>query len=445
MDEGTSQAAERSPSAPGTPSSRLTGKEWGLLLVLAAVQVTHIIDFVILMPLGPEFTAALSINPKQFSWMVSAYGFSAGLTSLLAARFIDHFDRKRALLLLYAGFTIGTLLCAAAPNYTLLVLARAVAGGFAGIMAATVFAIVGDVFADWRRGYAMGVVMSAFSVASIVGIPAGLVLANNFGWRVPFAALGVISALVWLLAWGLLPTLRGHLAGGKTESLGVLAVLLEPTHLRAYLLSIALVFSTFTIHPYLSIYLVNNVHMSKEDLPWIWLCGGIATLLISAPTGRLADRFGKLSVFRIVGLLTAVPTLIMTYLPPVPLSVILVVTTLFMVLASARGVPAMAMITASAEPRYRGSFLSVNASVQQLGLALAPMFSAQILGDTEGTAPLTGFPLVGWISALTIVGGVLLAGRLRPAAGGLQAVDTLDSAVPDQGELQPAPALPPAD
>jgi MFS family permease len=171
----------------------------------------------------------------------------------------------------------------------------------------------------------------------------------------------------------------------------------------------------------------------------------MATLLISAPTGRLADRFGKLSVFRIVGLLTAVPTLIMTYLPPVPLSVILLVTTLFMVLASARGVPAMAMITASAEPRYRGSFLSVNASVQQLGLALAPMFSAQILGDTEGTAPLTGFPLVGWISALTIVGGVLLAGRLRPAAGGLQAVDTLDSAVPDGGELQPAPALPPAD
>jgi predicted MFS family arabinose efflux permease len=445
MDEETPAAGAGTTSAPDVPSSRLTGTEWGLLLVLSAVQVTHITDFVIMMPLGPVLTDAFNINPKQFSWTVSAYGLLAGFTSLLAARFIDRFDRKHSLLFLYAGFTVGTLLCAVAPTYMFLVLARGIAGGFAGVMSATVFAIVGDVFADWRRGFAMGVVMSAFSVASIAGIPAGLVLANNFGWRVPFAALGVMSALVWILAWSLLPAFRGHMTHGPSESVDLLAVLFEPTHLRAYSLTVALVFSTFTIHPYLSIYLVNNVGMSKEHLPLIWLIGGIATLLVSVPTGRLADRFGKLRVFRIVGLLTALPTLVMTHLSPVPLWVILLVTTLFMVLASARGVPAMAMITASAGPRYRGSFLTVNSSVQLETMALAPLFAALILGDTEGTAPLTHFPLVGWIAAITIVGSVVLAGRLRPAAGGLQAVDTLDEAVPGTETLEPAPALPPAD
>ncbi len=421
------------------PVVRLTRKEWGLLLTLAAVQFTYIIDFVIMMPLGPAFGLALGTTPKQFGLMVSAYGFSAALSGFFAAWFIDRFDRKRALLWLYAGFIGGTFLCAIAPGYWMLVLARAVAGGFAGVVASLVLAIVGDVFADARRGTAMGVVMSAFSVASIFGVPAALVLAQWYGWRTPFYVLAVVSVAVLLMAWRLLPSLRGHLTRIYGPPTDTWQVVTHPLHVRAYILTTVLVVSSWTIHPYLSIYLVNNVHMKENDLPLIWFFGGIAALLTTTPTGWLSDRYGKLRMYRIVGTLTVVPTLIMTNLPPVHLSVILLVMAVFMVLASGRMVPAMALITATAEPHYRGSFLSVNAAVQQLALGIAPLFAGLILGDTEGTEPLTGFTWVGLIAVAAMLLSVPLAGRLRPAAGGLEAADSLDEEEKADDEAVEAP------
>jgi predicted MFS family arabinose efflux permease len=414
--EQRTTATEAPSAARPTHPSRITPAEWGLLLVLAAVQFTHILDFVILMPLGPAFKPALAITSQQFAWMVSAYGFGASASGLLASWFLDRFDRKRSLLVLYAGFTAGTLMCAAAPTFPLLVAARAVTGGFAGVMAANVLAIVGDVFPNSRRGQAMGVIMSAFSVASIVGVPLGLVLANNYGWRAPFAVLGVVCVPVLLVAARLLPPSRGHVSRGTGRAFGTWQVLSHPAHLRAYALMTALVFSSFTIVPYLSIFLVNNVGRTKEELPYVWLCGGLATLLTMTPIGRLADRFGKLPVFRVFALLSAVPALAITNLPVAPLGLTLLATTLFMVATAGRMVPAMAMITACAAPRYRGSFLSLNAAVQQLVMALAPLASALVLGaEAEGdsTVPLRGFPWVGLMSAGAMLLSAYLAGRLH--------------------------------
>jgi predicted MFS family arabinose efflux permease len=430
---------EENAAAAGTNApSRLTRPEWGLLLVLAAVQFTHIMDFVIMMPLGPEFATALDLSTAEFGWLVSVYGFSASLSGLLAAWFLDRFDRKQALLFLYAGFTAGTLLCAAAPGYALLLVARAVAGGFAGVMAANVLAVVGDVFPESRRGTAMGVVMSAFSLASIAGVPSGLFLANQFGWRTPFAALGVLSVAVLALAWYLLPPLRGHLARGPARPVSTWEVMTHPTHLRAYALMVVLVLSTFTIIPYLSLYLVNNVGLLKEELPYVWLCGGLATLLTMTPVGRLSDRFGKLRVFRTVALFTLLPTLLLTNLPAVGLVVALLATTLFMVATAGRMVPAMAMITASALPRYRGSFMSINASVQQMAAGLAPLVSGALLKETENGAPLEGFRVVGLLAATVMVCSVILAGRLRPADAGLAAPAAAEPPVEPPAPTDPA-------
>lgn len=408
IEEHTAAAA----TPPGA-SSRLTRAEWGLLLVLAAVQFTHIVDFVILMPLGPELQGALQITAKQFGWMVASYALGASLTGLLAARLLDRFDRKRAVLVLYAGFTLGTLLCAAAPGFVTLVLARAVAGGFAGVLAAGVLAIIGDAFPDARRGRAMGIIMSAFSVASIVGVPAGLILANGVGWRAPFVVLGVLSTAVWVLAWRALPELRGHMVRHADEASGLWAVLVQPAHVRAYTLMATLVLGSFTIIPYLSIYLVNNVGRDKTELAYVWLCGGIATLLTMWIFGWLSDRFGKLLVFRVMAVVTLVPTWLLTHLPPVSLAWTLAATTLFMVTSSGRMVPAVAMITGSSLRRYRGSFLSVNASIQQFAAAVAPLLGGAMLGDTETGTPLTGFSTVGIFAVTAMLATLFLAGRLH--------------------------------
>jgi predicted MFS family arabinose efflux permease len=394
----------------------LTRTEWLLILVLSAVQFTHISDFVLMMPLGPQFKKDLSLSDQQFGFLVSAYAFSAALAGLLAAWFIDRFDRKTALLWLYAGFTAGTLCCAAATNYAMLLAARAVTGAFGGVVAASILAIVGDAFPGPRRGRAMGAIMSAFSVASIAGVPAGLYLANLLNWRAPFVALAALSAAVFVLVIFVLPSMRGHLVRGRQIS-NVWSILIQPTHLRAYLLMTALVLSTFMIVPYLASYLVANTGRTEEELPYVYLCGGLVTLVTMTLIGWLSDRFGKLLMFRVLALFTLVPILLVTNLPPVSLLTALLISTLFMVTTSGRMVPAMALITASAAPHNRGSFLSVNASVQQSAAGLAAALGGVLLGSgANGT--ITGFPLVGGLACGAALLSVWLAGRLRPALGG---------------------------
>jgi predicted MFS family arabinose efflux permease len=450
----------------------MTARELLLLLVLAAVQFTHIVDFMIIMPLGPVFRHEMGLSPLQFGSVVSAYTISAGVAGLLAARFLDRFDRKTALLALYAGFTAGTLLCAAAPDFPLLLAARTVAGAFGGVVAALVLAIVGDAFPDARRGTAMGVVMSAFSVASIAGVPLGLQLAELNGWRSTFIVLGGLSAGVLALAAVVLPPLRGHLGRGQHRPVSTWAVLLHPNHLRAFALTCALVFSSFMLGPYLATFLEANVGLRQTELKYMYLCGGLATLVTMTWFGRLADRFGKLRVFRILALVTLVPIVLMTNLPPgLALGLVLTVTTVFMITASGRMVPAMALITASSAPAYRGSFMSLNAAVQQIAAGLATWVAGLLLHENkaatvattvallgaphgqgpllaasslvpESSAPLVGYPLVGLLAFGATLASVVLAGRLRKAAGGDLAPDSRAIAVETDS---PPPARPASD
>jgi predicted MFS family arabinose efflux permease len=403
-----------------------------LLLVLAAVQLTHIVDFIIIMPLGPVFREEMDLSPSEFGAVVSAYTISAGIAGLLAARFLDRFDRKKTLLGLYAGFIMGTLFCALAPSYPFLLAARSVAGAFGGIVAAMVLAIVGDAFPYARRGIAMGVVMSAFSVASIVGVPLGLALAELDGWRSTFTVLGGLSTAVLALAYAALPSLRGHLARDPGPAASSWEVLTAPNHLRAFILSSAIVFSTFMIVPHLPSFLEGNVGVRQTELKYMYLCGGLATLLTTTMFGRLADRFGKLPVFRVLAFITAAAVLFVTSLPAgLALALVLTVTTVYMVAASGRMVPAMALITASAAPACRGSFMSFNAAVQQFAAGLATLIAGFLVYEAEGRA-LGGFWLVGLLSAVATASTLVLAGRLRK--------DPRGDLAPDSTAVEPDPS-----
>src|SRR5712692_253302 len=256
----------------------LTRSEWLLLLVLAAVQFTHSMDFMVMMPLGPQCRQELNINPQQFAMVVSSYGFSAALAGLLAAFCIDRFDRKITLLVLYAGLTTGTLLCAIAPGYWSLMLARTVAGAFGGIGGAFILVIIGDAFPETHRGRATGVVMTAFSIASIAGLPLGIMLGNRFGVRTPFGMLGLFSLAIWVLAFKVLPPMRGHLGRRRESARETWAMLRQPAHLRDFL--------------------VHNVGRAKDDLAYVYFTGGLLTFVTLPLVGRGADRFGKRRIFR---------------------------------------------------------------------------------------------------------------------------------------------------
>jgi predicted MFS family arabinose efflux permease len=427
----------------------MSPREWLLLFVLATVQFTHNVDFVLLMPLAPRF----EYTPQQFALVVSVYGLSAALAGLLLAPLLDRVDRKLSLLWLFAGFGLSTLFCGLAPSYAYLVAARAAAGAFGGVAAACVLAIIGDAFPPARRGTALGAVMSAFSIALILGVPVGLLLADHYDtWRAPFVVLGGLSMAVWALGFFVLPSQRRHLdaRSGNTNSLrGVFTQLLEvvtlPRHLAAFGLMVAMVLTSFVLVPYLAEYNVNNLRLPKTDLWKIYLVGGLATLVTMNVVGRLADRFNRLWLFRILVLASTIPIVALISLPAyTPLPWILLTTTGFMMLTSGRFVPAMTLITGTAEARVRGSFLSLTTSLQQLASGVAPLLAGQVLGETSGHEPLVGFHILG----LVAVGGAVLcafiAGFLRQAPGEGMPSPVIDPELAPMMELAPSEAIRPA-
>jgi len=401
-------------------------KERALLALLACIQFATVLDFLIVLPLGPQYMKVMCIGPGQFGLIVSSYAVSAGMAGIAAGFFLDYFDRKRALLALFAGFTLGTLFCALAQGYHLLVLSRALAGAFGGVTGALVLAIVGDAVPEARRGAAMGLVMSAFSVASIGGVPCGLYLAQLWSWHAPFFALAGLSLVILAMAAWLLPPMRGHLAHAREAhpAARVWAVWMERDHQMAFLFMAVLSCAGALIFPYIATYMVANTGMTQNQVPFIYLAGGTCTFVSMNLIGRWADRAGKPRIFWIMSCCAAAPIVLFTNLHRVPCVAGIAVTTLLMVCMSGRFVPAMAMVTASVKARYRGGFMSANSSVQQFSMGLAVYVSGQIMGQTP-QGELTHFPVIGLLAILSTLGGIVLSRYLKPAV-----------------EDQPSPAVP---
>ena len=401
------------------PTGKPAPRELALLLTLAAVQFTHIVDFMIMMPLGPQFMRLFGIGPQAFGALVSAYTFAAAASGFIAAFWIDRFDHKRALLALYAGFIVATALCGIAPSYELLLAARVVAGAFGGVIGGLVFAIVADAVPYARRARATAVVAAAFSLAAVAGVPLALWLAVHFSWRAPFLALAAASVVVGAGAMRILPPLRAHLAHAQTrrpvERLRLIFGV--PNHLRAFAFMITLMFAGFSVIPFIAPYNVANVGIAEADLAVLYFAGGLATLFTAQVFGRLADRHGKKRMFTIVALLSVVPILIMTHLPRLPLAAVLPFSTLFFIFVTGRFGPAMALVSGSVEPRLRGSFMSFNASIQQLGSGAAAMAAGLIIGRApDGT--LTHYGVVGWLAAGCTLLCIWLAHRIRVVGEG---------------------------
>ena len=396
---------------------KIPAGERALVLGLAAIQFTHIMDFMIMMPLGPQLMRVMLISPQQFGILVSAYTLTAAVAALAMAFYTDRFDRRQTLLFLYAGFVISTLLCGIAPGYNELLTARAVAGAFGGVAGATVHSIIGDAIPENRRGAATGMIMSAFALSSIIGVPIGLVLAAHFSWRAPFLLLVAVSVLVFILTWRILPPMRSHIVAGEAHRPleQMKSVLGTANHLRAFAFMFALMFAGFSVIPFISPYMVANVGLKETDLPYLYLFGGLATVFSSRYIGKLADRYGKRQIFTLIGLISIAPLLITTNLPPAPVWVAICASVIFMVFVSGRFVPAMALVISSVEPRLRGGFMSINSAIQQLGLGAASFLAGTIIGHGAG-GTLTNYWLVGFIAVGATLLAIALAWRVKPVA-----------------------------
>ncbi len=385
-----------------------------VLFILASVQFTSIVDFMIVMPLGPQLMRSLEIGPTQFGLIVSSYTFAAGIAGLVASSIVDRFSRRTTFLCLFAGFLLGTLCCAVAPNYELLVTARVVTGAFGGILGGIAMAIIGDVFPEERRGRATGSLMSAFALASVAGVPLGLFFGTQYGWHVPFLGLVALGLPILFLAAWKLPPLEHQKSQRSNPFRSLLETFVEPNHLKAFALVAALSMGGFAVIPYISPYLVSNVGMSEEQLPFVYIAGGVLTLFAAPRIGRLADQYGKLRIYRIIAPFSALLLVGITYLTPVPLFVAVAMVSLLMVSNAGRMIAAMAMITGSVKPERRGGFMSANSSVQHIASGLGAYLGGLIITAGVGNRMLH-FEKVGWFAALTTLSTLWLAGRLRLA------------------------------
>jgi len=389
-------------------------RETATLIALAAVQFTHILDFMIIMPLGAQLMRVFETTPSQFSHLVASYGLAAAVSGLAGGFILDRFDRKRALMVLYGGFGIATFACGFAPSHHTLLLARVAAGAFGGLSGAMVTAMIGDIIPPARRGHAMSIVMAAFPVASVLGVPAGLILAEKFGWHAPFFMLGACALINLIVTSFALPHLRTAVLHNNPIR-QMKEIVTHGIHLRAFALSGMLVMAGGCIIPFLAPSLVANLGISEADLPTAYAAGGLATFFTTPLVGRLSDRIDRFHLLAGISLIAAIVVLILTNLGPSSLGVACLIMALFMVSMSGRFAPAMAMVTNAVDARYRGGFMSVSAALQQAASGLSSVLAGAFVTTGPG-GRLLGYSSLGMASVGFFGLTVFFAARLRAAA-----------------------------
>ncbi len=386
-----------------------------LLFVVAFAQFTHIIDFMIIMPLGSTFMEVFSITPQQFSLMVSVYAFAAFLSGLLGAMYIDRYDRKKALIFVYIGFTIGTFACAIAPGYYFFLTARAIAGLFGGIIGALVLSVVGDAIPIERRGKAMGYVMTAFAVASVAGVPAGIWLADLFGWQMPFIVTGLLALIVIAALLRFMPSMTKHLEeSNKTVApFQVLKNIWEDgNQVKALVFTIVLMLGHFTIIPFIAPYMQLNLGFTNQEVAYIYLFGGICTAVLLPIFGRLSDRYGHARIFTFSSFFALFSIFAITNLYQVSVFIAICVTSSYFIVASGRSVPATTLVTSVVKKESRASFMTIRSSANEMALALSSFIAGFIVTENSDGS-LNNYQIVGYIAIFMSIVAVGLSWRLK--------------------------------
>jgi DHA1 family inner membrane transport protein len=403
----------------------MTWKERMILIILASLNFTHILDFMIMMPLGNYLLPHFNISAQFFSWIVASYPVTACVSGLIAAFYVDQFDRKRVLLFAYIGFLLGTLCCGIAPDQYFLMAARILTGFFGGLIGAQVLSIIADTFPYEKRGRAMGTIFMAFSVASVFGVPFSLYLANLISWHAPFIFIAILGVPIIGFIMRFLPPMRSHLVA-PVEGEGrfrpnvkkvVGDIFNNNTQLTALWMSGMLMLGHFLIIPFINPYMEFNMGFRKDQTPLIYMVGGLCALASSSIIGRLADRHGKYKVFSICLVLSVIPIFFITRMPVIPFYAVLAIFGFWFTFSTGRNIPAQAMITTVVNPAQRGQFMSFNSSFQQLFTGMASIIAGFIVTQ-DGRGRILHYNWVGYLS-VAIVFSTLFLGRMLARRQGL--------------------------
>ncbi|HEY6838499.1 MAG TPA: MFS transporter [Geobacteraceae bacterium] len=387
------------------PTATFTPYEKFVIAVLALLQFTVILDFMVLSPLGAILMPQMGISTSQFGLVVSVYAVSAGCSGLLAAGFADRFDRKRMLLFFYAGFVLGTLFCGIAGSYGFLLCARVVTGVFGGVIGSISFAIITDTFPMAVRGRVMGFVQMAFAASQVLGIPVGLYLATTLDWHAPFLMIVAIAVPVGILIAMRLRPVTGHLQGGHEKSAfaHLWHTASNPFYLRGFGATILLATGGFMIMPFSSAFLVNNIRIPETRLSLIFFITGLTAIFTGPLLGRLSDRLGKYRLFVFGSVVSMVMVFVYTHLGPNPIWVVVATNVVLWVGISSRIISSSALTSGVPDMKDRGAYMGINSAVQQFSGGLASFVAGLIVHQATKTAPLQHYDTVGDVTVCTML------------------------------------------
>lgn len=353
--------------------------ERGLVWIVGAVQFANILDFMMVMPLGPDFSRALGIPASQLGVIGGTYTAAAALAGLLGMWWLDRFDRRPALLVAMLGLAAGTAAGAFASDLPTLVMARALAGFWGGPATSLAMSMIADGVAPERRGRAMGAVMGAFAAASVLGVPAGLELSRRGGWRLPFFAVAALVLVIAAAAWRVLPAMRGHLQHGAIKA-DPRALLRRRAPLLALGLTALLMAASFSLVPNIAAYVQGNMGFPRADLGLMYLIGGVISFFVTRVAGWAADHLGLAQVSTAGTLLFAAVVAVGFYAAPSPLPVPALFVGIFLSMGL-RNVPYNTLMTLVPGPRERATFMSLQSAAQHLAASAGAFASSRLLTE----------------------------------------------------------------
>ena len=384
------------------------------IVILALTQFTVVLDFMVMSPLGDMLMKSMGLTTSQFGFAVSSYAFSAAIAGFLTAGFADKFDRKSLLLFFYIGFIIGTLMCSLATNYSMLITARIVTGLFGGVIGSISLAIVADLFPIQKRGRVMGYLQMGFGASQVLGIPISLYVANYWNWEAPFMMIVIFAVVIWLLiAWKLQP-INKHLLikTDKNVFLHLWHTVARREYRVGFLTTALLSLGGFMMMPWGSAFAINNLKVTPNQLPIMFMVGGISSLIIMPLIGRLSDRFEKLKVFTYASIWMATVVVIYTNMSAVPFYFILIMNVAMMIGIMSRMVPAMALNSALPEMQDRGAFMSINSSLQQFAGGIAAAIGGMVVVQQTKTSPIENYNILGYFILVLSAINILMVYRL---------------------------------
>jgi len=378
-----------------------------VIFILAITQFTVILDFMVMSPLGDMLIKSLSMKPSSFGIAVSAYAFSAGISGLLTAGFADRFDRKKLLLFFYTGFIAGTFLCSLANSFELLVAARIITGLFGGVISSISMAIITDLFSLQQRGRVMGFIQMGFGASQILGIPIGLYMANKWGWESPFVMVAGVALIIAMLIIIVLKPINKHLRLQRDKSAfkHLWHTVSKQNYRVGFAATAALSIGGFMMMPFGSVFAVNNLHVTPEELPLLFMISGVSSLVIMPLIGRLSDTVSKFKIFAIASLWTIIICVAYTNLSATPFWIVIGLNVLMMVGIMSRMVPSSALTSAIPDVEDRGAFMSINSSMQQIAGGVAAAVSGMIVVQKTKFSPIEHYDIVGFV----VVGVTLIS------------------------------------